>query len=145
LLVSGVDLTWRLRIIGWPMLLPADLGPMLFSQDIFLIDFRPEHSWLRLPLWAYLYSPEARARIEGMAYGTTVARFPAEALTGMEFRAPAPDDPALEAAEALLQRAWAAERETDAIESLRSAIASPLLAGELRVDQEASTVLGQAV
>jgi hypothetical protein len=27
LLVSGVDLTWKLGIIGWPMLLPDDVGP----------------------------------------------------------------------------------------------------------------------
>lgn len=34
LLVGGVDLTWRLAIIGWPMLLPDDVGQALFSQDV---------------------------------------------------------------------------------------------------------------
>jgi type I restriction enzyme S subunit len=144
LMVSGVDLTWKLRIIGWPMLLPDDVGEALFSQDVFLVDFRPEHAWLRLPLWAHLFSVDARVRLEGMAYGTTVARFPADALTGLEIPAPRQDDPALQAADSLLRRAWAAERETAALAALRDALLPPLISGELRV-RDAESLVGEAV
>jgi type I restriction enzyme, S subunit len=132
LLVSGVDLTWRLAIIGWPMLLPEDVGPALFSHHIFLVDFRPEWDWLRLPLWAHLYANNVRAHLEGMVYGTTVATLPAEALTDLEFSATPRDAPALSAANDLIRRAWAAERETKALSALRDTLLPPLLSGELR-------------
>jgi type I restriction enzyme S subunit len=132
LLVGGVDLTWRLAIIGWPMLLPEDVGPALFSHHIFLVDFRPEWDWLRLPLWAHLYANNVRAHLEGMVYGTTVAALPAEALTDLEFSATPRDAPALSAAKDLIRRAWAAEREAKALSALRDTLLPPLLSGELR-------------
>lgn len=142
LLIAGVEQTWRQEIIGWPMLLPFDVGETLFSHHVFLIDFRPEHAWLRLPLWAHLYTAEARARLEGMVYGTTVATLPAEALTGLEFPAPRPGDPVPEVADALLRRAWAAERESAALAALRDTLLPPLISGELRV-REAQDAVAQ--
>lgn len=144
LLIAGVEQTWRHEIIGWPLLLPYDIGEALFSQDVFLVDFRPDHAWLRLPLWAHLYRSDVRSRLEGMVYGTTVARFPAEALTGLEFSAPRQHDPVLDAADGLLHRAWAAERETAALAGLRDALLPPLISGELRV-REAESLVGEAV
>lgn len=144
LLVSGVEQTWRYEIIGWPLLLPDDVGPALFSQDIFLIDFLAESSWLRLPLWAALYAGDARTRLEGMAYGTTVARFPTEALAGLDFLAPEPDSAALEGAETLLRRAWVAERESGHLAALRDTLLPKLLSGELRV-RDAERVVEAAV
>lgn len=133
LFVSGVDLTWKLEIIGWPMLLPDDVEPSLFSQDMFLFDFRADRQWLRLPLWAHLYSAGARAWIEGVAYGTTVARVPSEALTRLEFLAPPAHHPVLSLAADLLRGAWAAERESAALTQLRDTLLPPLLSGKLRV------------
>lgn len=144
LLVSGVDLTWKLRIVGWPMLLPDDVGEALFSHHVFLLDFRPDSQWMRLPLWAHLYTSEARARLEGMAYGTTVATLPADALTGMEFPAPRPDHPVLQTAGDLIRRAWAAEKETAALVALRDALLPPLVTGQLRV-RDAEALIGAAV
>lgn len=144
LLVSGVDLTWKLGIIGWPLLLPEDAGAALFSQDMFIVDFRPGMEWLRLPLWAHLYTAEARTRLEGTAYGTTVARFPAEALTGLEFPAPLEGHPALGHALDLLRRAWAAERESQVLADLRDTLLPPLMSGELRF-REAESLVGEAV
>jgi len=144
LLVGGVDLTWKLEILGYPMLLPDDMDPALFSQDMYLVDFEPEHAWLRLPLWAHLYSSEARARIEGMAYGTTVARFPLEAVTGLSFPVPDPDSPVLRLAEDLLRRAWAAEMESQRLAELRDALLPGLMSGRIRV-KDAETVVGEAV
>ncbi len=132
LLVSGVEQTWRHEILGWPMLLPDDIGPALFSQDVFIVDFRDD-AWLRLPLWAHLYTSAARERLEAMTYGTTVARFPTEALTGLAFPAPPPGSPVLDAAEQLVRRGWAAERETAHLAALRDALLPPLLDGRLRV------------
>lgn len=133
LLVSGVDLTWRLDIIGWPMLLPDDVGPALFSHHVFVVDFRDDNAWLRLPLWAHLYTSAARQRLESMVYGTTVATLPTEALAGLTFPALPPGSPVLDAAEHLVQRAWAAERETAQLAALRDALLPPLLDGRLRV------------
>lgn len=140
LLVSGVEQTWRHEIIGWPMLLPDDIGPALFSHHVLLVDFRPEWDWLRLPLWAHLYTAEARARLEGMVYGTTVATLPTEALMGLAFPAPRLDDPAIGVALDLLRRAWAAERESVALAALRDTLLPPLVSGEIRVRAAAAAV-----
>jgi type I restriction enzyme S subunit len=144
LMVAGVEQTWRAEILGWPLLLPEDCEPSLFSQDMYLVDFEPEHAWLRLPLWAHLYSSEARARIEGMAYGTTVARFPLEAVTGLSFPVPGPDSPVLRLAENLLRRAWTAEVESQRLAELRDALLPGLMSGRIRV-KDAETVVGEAV
>lgn len=144
LLVSGVEQTWRAEILGWPLLLPEDVGPALFSQDMFIVDFTPGQEWLRLPLWAYLYSAEARARIEAFAYGTTVARFPVDAITGMAFPVPDQQSPALELAEALLRRAWAAEVESQRLAELRDLLLPGLMSGRIRV-KDAEGVVAEAV
>lgn len=144
LLISGVEQTWRNEIIGWPMLLPDDVGHALFSHHVFLVDFRPEHAWLRLPLWAHLYTFDARARLDGMVYGTTVATLPVEALTGLEFPALTPEDVVLKAADALLRRAWEAERESETLAALRDALLPPLISGALRV-RDAEALVGEAV
>lgn len=140
LLVSGVDLTWKLRIVGWPMLLPEDIGPALFSHHVFVITFSDDRSWLRLPLWASLHGADARGRLEGMVYGTTVATLPAEALTGMAFSAPPPGSPVVSLAEDLLRRAWAAERESIALANLRDALLPPLMSGDLQVREAEALV-----
>lgn len=100
---------------------------------MFLVDFRPERARLRLPLWAHLYTSDARARLQGMVYGTTVAPLPAEALTGLGFPAPPQGHRALKTADGLLRRAWAAERESTALAALRDTLLPPLISGELRV------------
>lgn len=144
LLVANTEQTWRNEILGWPMLVPDDVDEVLFSQDISIIDFRSEWRHLRLPTWAHLFTTEARQRVDGMAYGTTVARFPAEALTGLEVPVLDASDPVLEQAEALLARAWAAERESAALAQLRDALLPALMSGQLRV-REAEELVGEAV
>jgi type I restriction enzyme S subunit len=144
LLVANTEQTWRNEILGWPMLLPADMPEALFSQDVSMIDFAPEWQHLRLPVWAHLFTREARNRVEGMAHGTTVARFPAEALTGLEVPVIDPGAPVLADAEALLRRAWAAERESEALARLRDALLPALMSGRLRV-REAEERVGEAV
>jgi type I restriction enzyme S subunit len=144
LLVANTEQTWRNEILGWPMLLPADVPEALFSQDVSIIDFAPEWRHLRLPVWAHLFTREARNRVEGMAHGTTVARFPAEALTGLTVPVIDPGAPVLADAEALLRRAWAAERESEALARLRDALLPALMSGRLRV-REAEELVGEAV
>lgn len=133
LLVANTEQTWRNEILGWPMLVPDDMPEVLFSHHISLIDFHPGNEWMRLPLWAYLFTTEARARVEAFAHGTTVAALPGEALEGMEFPVPDQDDLVLEAAAALLARAWAAERESAALVALRDALLPELVSGRIRV------------
>jgi hypothetical protein len=133
LLVANTDLTWKLDALGWPMLVPDDVETALFSQDVSIIDFAAGHKHLRLPTWAHLFTHEARSRVEAMAYGTTVARFPPDALTGLEVPVLDPASPGLAATHALLRRAWAAERESMALARLRDALLPPLMSGELRV------------
>lgn len=133
LLVTGVEQTWSNEILGWPMLVPIDLGLALFSQDLFLIDFRPEFIWCRLPVWSALFEPVNRAFLEGHIYGSTVARIPREAFENLEVRVPRREDPAIELADTLLSRAWAAETETLALIELRNALLPELLSGRLQV------------
>lgn len=144
LLVAAVEQTWRAEILGWPLLLPDDVGPALFSQDLFLIDFVPGQEWLRLPLWAYLYTAEARARVEAFAYGTTVARFPVHTIADMVFPVPDRNSPALELAEALLRRAWAAEVESRRLAELRDVLLPGLMSGRIRL-KDAEGAVAEAV
>ncbi|WP_298802487.1 restriction endonuclease subunit S [uncultured Pseudokineococcus sp.] len=135
LLVANTDLTWKLEALGWPMLLPDDVPEALFSHHVTRIDFAPEWRHLRLPVWAHLFTTEARQRVEGMAHGTTVAALPKEALTDLEIPVLPADAPVLRQAEALLQRAWAAERESEALVRLRDALLPGLMSGEIRVGE----------
>lgn len=90
-------------------------------------------AWLRLPLWAHLYTRPARARLEGMAYGTTVATSLSAALAGLGFPAPPPDSPVIPADEAMICRAWAAEGEGAPLAALPDGLLPPVLDGRLRV------------
>ncbi len=132
LIVTGVDLTWKNAVIGWPLLVPPDVGDVLFTHHMLLIDFEPANSWMKLPLWAHLYSPAARANIEALVYGTTVATLPLSGLAGLTFPIPAADDPAISAAEALLERAWSYEVESARLAGLRDALLPGLLTGQIR-------------
>lgn len=133
LLVANTDLTWKLEALGYPMLLPGDVPEALFSHHVSIVDFAPEHAYLRLPVWAHLFTRDARLRIESMAHGTTVAAIPPDALTGMEVRVLEAGHPVIGQAEALLQRAWAAERESIALANLRDALLPGLMSGQLKV------------
>lgn len=144
LLVANTEQTWRNEILGWPMLVPDDVDEALFSHHISIIDFRPEWRHLRLSTWAHLFTTEARQRVDAMAHGTTVAALPAEALTGLEVPVLDASDPVLEQAEALLARAWAAERESAALVNLRDALLPALMSGQLRV-REAEALVEEAV
>lgn len=144
LLVANTDLTWKLEALGWPMLVPADVERALFSQDLSIIDFQPAWAHLRLPTWAHLFTTEARQRVDAMAYGTTVARFPSEALTGLSVPIVERTDAVLAAAEALLGRAWSAERESATLVQLRDALIPALMSGRLHV-REARELIGEAV
>jgi type I restriction enzyme, S subunit len=144
LLVANTDLTWKLEALGWPMLVPDDVAEALFSHHVSIIDFAPAWRHLRLPVWAYLFTREARQRVEGMAHGTTVAALPAEALTGMAVPTVAAGARVLDDAEALLRRAWAAERESEALARLRDTLLPALMSGRIRV-REAERAVEDAV
>lgn len=144
LLVANTDLTWKLEALGWPMLVPDDVDEALFSHHVSVIDFRPEWAHMRLPTWAYLFTTDARQRIEAMAHGTTVAALPAEALTGLSVPVIEGTDPALGHAKLLLARGWAAERESEKLIHLRDALLPALMSGRLRV-REAEELVGEAV
>ncbi len=144
LLIPSVEQTWRAEILGWPVLLPDDVGPALFSHHMLLVEFNRDNEWMKLPLWAHLYSSDARARIEGMAYGTTVATIPQEAITGLSFPVPDRDATAIALAEDLLWRAWAAEVETQRLRALRNVLLPALMSGEIQ-PRDAEVVAAEAV
>jgi len=64
------------------MLVPENLGHVLFSQDLYVIRFRVGEDWRSLPIWAALFLPSSRSWLEGHVYGSTVARIPREAIEG---------------------------------------------------------------
>jgi type I restriction enzyme S subunit len=135
LLVVNVDLTWRLEVLGWPLIVPADLADAVVSNDIYVLQFDADHAWRRALVWAALQGPSARALVEGAAKGTTVASIattdvlavPAVGSDSSRSRALA------RAAEASIERAWNAEREALRLSELRAALLPKLLSGELEV------------
>jgi len=133
LLLTGVEQSWSNEILGWPMLVPNDFGPALFSQDLFIVDFRPDFAWSRLPVWGALFETDSRSFLEGHTYGSTIARIPREAFENLVVRLPKEDDDAIERADASLRRAWAAETETLGVQDLRDTLVPGLFSGRLRV------------
>lgn len=131
-LVVNTEQTWRNEIIGWPLLVPSDVGDVLFTHHVFKAEFTPGFEALRLPYWASLFALRTRAMLDSMVYGTTVATLPAEALTRVEIRVP-DSEMVIDFASNLLERVWEAERETIELESLRDILVRELLSGRLRV------------
>lgn len=132
LIITGVEQTWKHEIIGWPLLVPDDMGPVLFTHHMLLVHFNEGCEWMRLPLWAALYSPTARSTIESLVYGTTVATLPVSGIEALKFNAPDPQSEAIPAAGALLRRSWALERENQNLAALRDILLPELLSGRLR-------------
>ncbi|UGB41950.1 hypothetical protein LQ940_00070 [Nocardioides sp. cx-173] len=140
LVVTGVEQTWRHEIIGWPLLVPSDVGDVLFTHHMLLVTFAPEHDWMRLPLWAHLYSPAARAKLESTIHGTTVATLPAGALSDLSFTVPSRESSAIAAADAMVRRAWALETESEHLSALRDTLLPELLSGRIRVPETVDVV-----
>ena len=138
LIITGVEQTWKHEIIGWPLLVPEDVGSVLFTHHMILVDFNEDSEWMRLPLWAHLFSPGARASLESLVYGTTVATLPVSGLESLTFTVPDPRSRAIPTAESLLMRAWALERESEALARLRNTLLPELLSGRLRVSDTAT-------
>lgn len=139
LIVTGVEQTWRNDIIGWPLLVPSDVGDVLFTHHMFFVDFLPGNEWMRLPLWAHLYTPTARARLESMVHGTTVATLPPSALSELSFLSPPQGSPSVTAADAMIRCAWNLELESKQLAALRDALLPELLSGRVRVDDPRRT------
>ncbi len=140
-LVVNTEQTWRNEIIGWPLLVPSDVGDVLFTHHVFNAEFKPGFEALRLPYWASLFAPRTRAMLDSMVYGTTVATLPAEALLRVEIRVPDSEE-VVGFSSKLLERVWEAERETIELESLRDVLLRELLSGRLRVRDAEKVVEG---
>jgi type I restriction enzyme S subunit len=129
LLVANTDLTQQRAILGRPALVPPG-SEMLFTHHVFAVRFRTRAD-LCLPLWAALLTPDFRERAEGFATGTTVAGLPKEAL--LDFSFGVPPSPVIAESSGLMDRAWAAERESATLAELRDVLLPELLSGRLRV------------
>jgi len=144
LLVVNVDLTWKLDVLGWPLLVPPDLDGAIISNDIFGIQFAEGDEWLSWIVWAELQTWSARSVIEGGAKGTTVASIGIDTLGQVEIRVP---DSAIgrfsaETISAFLRRAWTAEEESVQLTILRDVLLPELLSGRLRVRDAEKVVEG---
>ena len=131
LVIANTDLTQQRVILGRPALLPSDIDACLFTHHVFAVRFTDDNA-LTLPLWAALGSVEFRDRAEGFATGTTVAGLPKDAVLGFEFAVP-DDSSVIDESWNLIERAWAAERESEDLAALRDALLPELLSGRLRV------------
>lgn len=134
LLITGVEQTWKNEIIGWPLLVPPDMGSVLFTHHMLLVAFSDDCEWMRLPVWAQLFTASCRAALEALIYGTTVATLPVAELGSLRVRAPSEDSPAIPAAAALLKRSWQLELESNSLAALRDTLLPELLAGHLSVE-----------
>ncbi len=145
-LVVNVDLTWKLDVLGWPLVVPPELDGAVISNDVFGLDSDASRPWLSWIIWAELQTPRARAVIEGGAKGTTVASIGVDTLSSVQI--PVPDDATgaavgTEVSE-LVNRAWQAEREVDSLTQTRDALLPHLLSGRLRV-RDAEKVVEEVV
>jgi hypothetical protein len=136
LIVTNTEQTWRQEIIGWPMLVPSDVPEALFTHHTYLVDFRPESRWLRLPLWAHLFTDPARSVIDGSIRGTTVANLPIDAIENLSFTAPPQDHPSICAAQVLLESAWGDEIAAIDASRARDELLPILMAGKVRVSDD---------
>jgi len=144
LLIVNVDLTWKLDVLGWPLLVPPDLDEAIISNDIFGVQFAEGDEWLSWVVWAELQTWSARSVIEGGAKGTTVASVGVDTLGQVEIRIP---DSAIgrstaETMSAFLRRAWTAEEESVQLTTLRDALLPELLSGRLRLRDALTAVEG---
>lgn len=135
LLVVNVDLTWKLDVLGWPLLVPPDLDGAIISNDVFGVQFAEGDEWLSWVVWAELQTWSARSVIEGGAKGTTVASVGIDTLGQVETRIPDRDVgiSVAEAMSAFIRRAWTAEQESVELTALRDALLPELLSGRIRV------------
>lgn len=142
LLAVNVDLTWKLDVLGWPLIVPRDLRSAVISNDVFALRFYDPARWLRVVTWAYLQTWEARSIIEGVAKGTTVASIAGADLLSLEI--PVPTDTTqiarLEQAADLIERGWLAELESGTLTELRDTLLPKLISGETRVQHVQSAV-----
>jgi type I restriction enzyme, S subunit len=138
LIVMNTEQTWRNEILGWPLLVPDDVSECLFTHHTYLVAFRDETAWLRLPLWAYLYSGEARAELTSKVQGSTVANLPIDAVSDLVFRSPRQGDPVLASAAEALAAAWDAEREVARLSAVRDELIPLLLTGRVSVREVAA-------
>ena len=133
LIVTNTEQTWRQEIIGWPMLVPSDVAEALFTHHTYVVDFEPQHRRHRLPFWAHLFTQDARARIDGAIRGTTVANLPPDAIENLEFPVPPAGHRSVQAAEALLEAAWADELAVADLTRTRDELLPLLMSGHVRV------------
>jgi type I restriction enzyme S subunit len=131
LMIANTDLTQRRVILGRAALLPEDIPTALFTHHVYAVRFNPLTDVVRLGLWGALQGRPFRERAEGFATGTTVAMLPADAVLNLVFPTPTAVDATR--ARRLLERAWAAERETGSLAALRALLLPRLVGGELRV------------
>jgi type I restriction enzyme S subunit len=145
-LVVNVDLTWKLDVLGWPLVVPPEFDGAVISNDIFGLECDGSRPWLSWIIWAELQTSRARAVIEGGAKGTTVASIGVDTLSSVQI--PLPDDAAGAAVGAqvgeLVNRAWQAEREVDSLAQTRDALLPHLLSGRLSV-RDVEKVVEEAV
>ena len=140
LIVANTDLTQQRVILGRPALVPPlpDVG--IITHHVFAV--RCEDLTIRLALWAQLNGSGFRERAEGFATGTTVASMPADALT--DFMVSIPQRTQVAEAETLINRAWAAETESETLATTRDLLLPRLLTGRLRV-RDAEQAVGEAL
>jgi type I restriction enzyme S subunit len=138
LVVMNTEQTWRNEILGWPLLVPDDVSQCLFTHHTYLVEFNAGSEWLRLPLWAHLFSLEARAELTSKVQGSTVANLPIEALADLRFPAPQQADPAIGIASKLLAAAWDAEREVARLSAVRDELIPLLFTGRVSVREVAA-------
>ncbi len=136
LIITNTEQTWRQEIIGWPMLVPSDIHEALFTHHTYLVDFSAESAWMRLALWAHLFTNEARAVLDGSIRGTTVANLPIGAVEALTFPVPTEDSTHLDAGRALLESAWADEVAQIEFSRTRDELLPLLMSGKVRVSED---------
>lgn len=147
LIVANTDMTQMRDILGRPLIVPSGYEKAFISHHVFRVEFPSleDQKLLRNFLFFAFGLPEFRERAVGFATGTTVLGLPKDALDGYQMVVPAKEVLAAfnEVCEPILAQIEANHHKSQTLATLRDALLSRLISGQLRLP-EAEAALQEA-
>ncbi|MHB8706587.1 MAG: restriction endonuclease subunit S [Coriobacteriia bacterium] len=141
LIVTNVEQGFEFLLIGFGALVPRAAGSVsLFSADLFRVRPKSDSPLTSTYLYMFLRDPRFHRVVAGYSNGTTVNHMPSDALSMPAVVVP-PADLIAEydrVASPMLLRGEGLESQAEALGALRDALLSPLLLGEICVDEIAA-------
>jgi type I restriction enzyme S subunit len=136
LIIANTDLTWALKVIGAPAIVPGRYGEVgLFSADLFRLEPRDDSQVTGRYLYFLLSTRRYHDEIAGFSNGTTINHLPTDGLTRPWIAlSPASIVERFDAIVGpMLDRQEQLHAEIDTLAVTRDALLPKLVSGEVRV------------